>query len=106
MDTDSINLFQEFPGPSGFSVANLKYMKRFYVFYSELELLNRQQVADELERLYSVLWGHHILFFSKCDSIDEALFYIHKTIENGWSRTVLLNFLDVKMFKAQGNAII
>jgi predicted nuclease of restriction endonuclease-like (RecB) superfamily len=99
----SRSLRAEFSDVSGFSVTNLKYMKRFYEFYSDF--LIRQQVADELERLYSVPWGHHILIFTKCDSLEKALFYVQKTIENGWSRAVLLNFLDVKMFEAQGKAI-
>jgi predicted nuclease of restriction endonuclease-like (RecB) superfamily len=37
--------------------------------------------------------------------LEKALFYVQKTIENGWSRAMLLNFLDVNMFEAQGKAI-
>ena len=33
-----------------------------------------------------VPWGHHIDIIEHCQSIDEALFYIKKTIEGGWSR--------------------
>jgi predicted nuclease of restriction endonuclease-like (RecB) superfamily len=99
----SRSLRDEFPNITGFSATNLKYMKRFYEFYSDF--LNSQQAVDDLERMYSVPWGHHILIFTKCDSMEKALFYIQKTIENGWSRAMLLNFLDVKMFEAQGKAI-
>ena len=28
---------------------------------------------------------HHVLIIRKCKTIDEALFFIQKTIENGWS---------------------
>lgn len=38
-----------FPGATGFSVTNLKYMKRWYQFYSEL-VMNRQQPADDWPR--------------------------------------------------------
>ncbi|WP_434311814.1 DUF1016 N-terminal domain-containing protein [Hominifimenecus sp. rT4P-3] len=38
-----------------------------------------------------VPWGHHIDIITKCNSIEEALFYICKTIEEGWSR-ILLGF--------------
>ena len=102
-DSMSRSLKEEFPDATGFSVTNLKYMKRFYLFYAGFT--NRQQVVDDLERMYSVPWGHHILLFTKCNGIEEALFYIQKTIENGWSRAVLLNFLDVKMFEAHGKAL-
>lgn len=103
-DTMSRSLKDAFPSLSGFSVTNLKYMKRFYLFYSDV-LLNRQQPVDDLEVLYSVPWGHHILIFSKCQTVDEALFYVRKTVENGWSRAMLLNFLDTDLFLAQGKAI-
>lgn len=33
------------------------------------------------------------------------MFFVQKTLENGWSRAVLLNFLDTKLFDRQGNAV-
>ena len=33
------------------------------------------------------------------------MFYVHKTLENSWSRAVLLNFLDTDLFERQGKAI-
>jgi len=38
-----------------------------------------------------VPWGHHINILSKSKSVEEALFYILKTIDGGWSRDTLLN---------------
>lgn len=43
----SLDLKKIFPGESGFSVTNLKYMKRWYLFYFE-QVTNRQQLIDEL----------------------------------------------------------
>ena len=37
-----------FPNETGFSATNLKYMKRWYLFYAE-ELAIRQQLVDELQ---------------------------------------------------------
>lgn len=92
--TMSQSLKEEFPNVSGFSMTNLKYMKRFFEFYKS-DGANRQQVVDDLERICSIPWGHHILIMTKCENVTEALFYVHKTLENGWSRAMLLNFLDV-----------
>lgn len=39
--------------------------------------------------------GHHILIIQKCKNLDESLFFIDKTIENNWSRSLLENFLDL-----------
>lgn len=35
----------------------------------------------------------------------ESIFFVRKTIENNWSRAVLLNFLDTNLFERQGKAI-
>ena len=102
--TMSRSLKEEFPSVSGFSVTNLKYMKRFFEFYKN-DNENRQQVVDDLEKICSIPWGHHILIMTKCENVEEALFYVRKTLENGWSRTMLLNFLDVNLYDSQGKAI-
>ena len=36
---------------------------------------------------------------------DKALFYIRKTLENKWSRAVLMNFLDTDLYERQGKAV-
>lgn len=100
----SDELKDAFPGMKGFSVTNLKYMKRFYQFYSVEQEIGQQPV-DQLENIYIIPWGHQILLISKCDTVREALFYVNKTLENGWSRAVLLNFLDTGLFERQGKAI-
>ena len=56
--------------------------------------------------LFAVPWGHIRLLIEKCkgDS-DKALFYARKTIENNWSRAVLLNFLDTDLYEREGKAV-
>jgi predicted nuclease of restriction endonuclease-like (RecB) superfamily len=46
-----------------------------------------------------------VQIFTKCKSVKEALFYVQKTIENGWSRAVLMNFMEADLFSAQGKAL-
>ena len=42
----------------------------------------------------------------KCkNNTEKALFYVQKTLENSWSRDVLLNFLDSDLYERQGKAI-
>lgn len=52
-----------------------------------------------------VPWRHHVDIITQCKNIDEALFYIRKTIEEGWSRQTLDNCLHAKLYKNQGSAI-
>lgn len=50
--------------------------------------------------------GHHKLIIDKCKgAYSKAIFYVRKTIENSWSRAVLLNFLDTDLYERQGKAI-
>ena len=39
------------------------------------------------------------------NNVEKAIFFINKIIENGWSRAVLLNFLDTNLYERQGKAI-
>ena len=66
---------------------------------SENEIV--QQVAAQLSM---VPWGHIILIISKVNKDSKkAMFYIQKTIENNWSRSVLSCFLDTNLYeRSQG----
>lgn len=127
----SIDLKQTFPQQKGFSVTNLKYIKRWYLFYyeqiiirqqviDELEVTNRQQAvgemedqirqqaADELEmpaKFAFVPWGHHIELISKCHSLQEAFFYINQVINGNWSRGRLEDEIKGDLFARQSGAI-
>jgi predicted nuclease of restriction endonuclease-like (RecB) superfamily len=127
----SKELKAEFPDMQGFSVTNLKYCKYFFQFYSQDNQIRQQlvdvirpqlgdklqlsecktyiiypQVGDELYNpLFMIPWGHHKCIIDKCKSVHEALFYVNKTIKNGWSRAMLINFMDVDLYQSQGKAI-
>lgn len=123
----SLDLKKIFPGESGFSVTNLKYMKRWYLFYFE-QVTNRQQLIDELggakwhelsdeirqqpidelafpDAFALVPWGHHIQVMSKSKSVDEALFYIKQTIANNWSLADLEHELKTDLFSRHSSAL-
>ncbi|HCR77605.1 YhcG family protein [Chryseobacterium sp. C3] len=101
----SKDLRTEFPEIKGLSESNLKYCKRFYQFYNQTDK-NRQQVVDDLmHHIFLIPWGHHIVLITKCKTQAEAHFYIGKTIENGWSRAILINMISGKLFESQGKTI-
>ena len=114
-DNLSRDLKLEFPNMEGFSVSNLKYIKRFYLFYAEMTnrhqagdespVANRQRPVDDLEKLFSIPWRHHVEIFTHAESVDEALFYVGKTAENGWSRNVLMNMMESDLYHAKGRAV-
>lgn len=106
-DCLSLDLRAEFPNQTGFSVTNIKYAKRWYEFYNQ-DVTIRQQAADEFGMPLNfglVPWFHHVTIISKCNTVDEAFFYIDKTIENGWSRAELEAQIESDLYQRQGLAI-
>ena len=56
------------------------------------------------EILGLIPWRHHVEIIAKSKSLDEALFYMTQTIENGWSRALLLNYIGANLYEAKGKA--
>lgn len=112
----STDLKRLVPNASGLSPSNIRYAKRFFELYSST-YTNFQQLAEKSETnlslsekmltdLFSVPWGHHMLLIDKCsDNTQKALFFVHQTVENGWSRATLLNFLSSDLYERKGKAI-
>ena len=103
----SNDLKKEFPDMKGFSVQNLKNIRYWYLFYAEY-LIGLQPVSQlkKIEnKIKSIPWGHNQRIMYKCKSVREAIFYVEKTIENGWSRTILEYQIDSKLYERLGSAI-
>ena len=129
----ALDMRQAFPNETGFSDTNVKYMKRWYSFYYE-RVTKGQQVADQMkgdkkrhqlgdqietakkshqvgdqlempELFGKVPWRHHVQIFCHCGTLDEALFYLNKIIEEGWSRSWLEDQIAAKLFLTQGSAV-
>ena len=93
----SKDLKTSFPDMQGLSSRNLKYMVHFAKEYPDFAI-GQQLVAQ-------IPWGHNILLLQKLTTMEERLWYANKTIENGWSRNVLLHWLDSGLYKREGRAI-
>ncbi len=106
----SLDLKERLPDSKGFSETNLDYMRRFYLLYSKSPQVvedNASEISPQLVgKLCSIPWGHHRYIMDKCkNDVEKALFYVEKTIENNWSRAVLLNWLSTDLYERQGKAI-
>lgn len=93
----SKDLKSSFPNMHGFSSRNLKYMVYFAKEYPDFAI--GQQVVAQIP------WGHNILLLQKLTSLEERLWYVNQTIEHGWSRNVLLHWLDSNLYRREGRAI-
>jgi predicted nuclease of restriction endonuclease-like (RecB) superfamily len=88
------DLKESFPDMSGFSRANLFYMKKFYVFFGEKEKIPQAVVQ--------IPWGHIRLILDKIKDLTEAEFYVYKTVKNSWSRAVLEHQIELNLYQRQG----
>ena len=116
IDAFSKDLRHHFPEVGGFSAKNLRYCRAFFRFYGD-PVIWQQAVAklgqaawggadSELATLLArIPWGHHIQIFTKCQSVDEARFYLAQTLEQGWSRDVLALQLKSKLYDRAGRAV-
>ena len=118
----SMDLQAQNPGATCFSQTNLLYMKNFYLLYSAYledkeispqagEQLSDKSLTPQVEEqiakdIFSVPWGHHKLLVDKFKKQPQkALFFVRQTIQNGWSRDMLLNNVGTDLYERQGKAL-
>ena len=125
----SADLQRQIPNASGLSVRNIYYSKKFYLLYQQYFTIVPQpaaqleskdvpqpaaqsseivpQLVGQLEEmLFSIPWGHHRCLMDRYGKQPaKALFYVRKTMEEGWSRNMLLNFMDTGLYERQGKAL-
>ena len=105
LQTLSRDLQEAFPTMKGFSYRNLKYIRQWYLFYNQENIIGKQVVSQLEMTLFNIPWGHHIMIIQRCKNISEALVYVNKTIENHWSRSVLEHQLGLNLYDREGKAI-
>jgi len=81
IDRLSIDLRAEFDGVEGFSARNLRRMKFIY------EEVSVNPIWPQL--VAKIPWGHTSLIFTKLKASEQRIFYLNKTAEEGWSRSIL-----------------
>ena len=105
LQTLSADLSKMFPTMKGFSYRNLKSRRQWYLFDNQHNIIGKQRVSQLEVSLFSVPWGHHLMIMQRCKDIQEAIFYVYKTIENHWSRSVLEHQIELNLYERQGKAI-
>lgn len=119
----SLDLQKEFPKSTGLSLRNLKYARQWYSFYYQQFTIRQPHVAQlptkvattigqqsvaqlEMPDIFTEIgWSHHIIIMSKAKDLDEALFYIHKTIDEGLGREDLRRFIENDEYGKHGHAL-
>jgi hypothetical protein len=86
IDRLAADLRRTYPGMTGLSPRNLKYVRAL-----------AQAWADEAivqAGLAQITWYHNIALLEKLSAQPRRLWYAHAAIEHGWSRNVLVHWIE------------
>ena len=126
---------REIPEAGCFGRINLYYMRWFFELYCMRPIVPQAgeqlksgkgqlepivpQVGEQLpveaylnkfpnvaRMLLSVPWGHHKVIIDKFKGRqNDALFYVRRTVENGWSRSLLEHWIGTNLHLREGHAV-
>jgi predicted nuclease of restriction endonuclease-like (RecB) superfamily len=121
IDRLAIDLKSEFPDMKGLSLRNIKYMRAFAEAYPDFSIvqvplaqLKKTKKSNSIAKtpsqfvqalLAQLTWYHHITLLDKVKEPETRMFYVQKAIQNGWSRNIMVNQIESKLHKRQGNTI-
>lgn len=122
IETIAKGLQQELPGLRGFSARNIKNMRMFYEQWSPY--INRQMTSDDLISSYTstnyvirqmasaefpiddfmaVGFSLHMEILTKVKTLEERLFYIHRSANDFWNYTTLKRQLKSDLYNKEGS---
>lgn len=111
-----------FPGIEGFSGLNVWRMRAFHLAWQDRGPI-LSQLTTEIEfpvpvpilaqpvtelpppEILSIPWGHNVVLIHKLKDPAIRLWYATKTLENGWSRSILTLQIESAAHKRHGKAI-
>ena len=97
IDRLSTDLKNRFPGVTGYSPRNLKYMRAFAAAWPDPAFVQRG--------IAQLPWRHHVALLEKLDGPELRLWYAAAAVERGWSRDVLALHIDSRFHERAGKAV-
>lgn len=97
IDRMAKDLKDAFPEMSGFSPRNIKYMRKFAECWPDDDIV--QRVVAQIP------WRTNRLLLDKLSDPVSRLWYAQKTIENGWSSTILELQIQTKLIERSGKSV-
>ncbi|PIY18322.1 MAG: DUF1016 domain-containing protein [Elusimicrobia bacterium CG_4_10_14_3_um_filter_49_12_50_7] len=122
----SKDISNELSEVKGFSERNIGYMIRFAREYEKPVILQQpvaklsgvrgaeklpqavaklapKEVSEKLQQTVAKIpWGHNVLLMEKVKDMSSRLWYMQKTIKNGWSRNVLSLMIKSRACRREG----
>ena len=97
IDRMAKDLKDAFPDMSGFSPRNIKYMRKFAECWPDYEIV--QRVVAQIP------WRSNISLMDKLTDQKSRIWYAQKTIENGWSKTILDMQIESRLMERAGQSV-
>ena len=97
IDRMAKDLKEAFPDMSGFSPRNIKYMRKFAECWPDFEIV--QRVVAQIP------WRSNISLMDKLNDEESRIWYAEKTIENGWSKSVLDMLIQSRLLERTGKSV-
>jgi predicted nuclease of restriction endonuclease-like (RecB) superfamily len=99
-----------FPGMTGFSPQNIWYMRAFYLAWTDdVESLQRavgeSRATSPPAAAAQIPWGQNIELVTKLKNPLQRLWYAEQTTANGWSRPMLVHWIESDLYSRQGKAV-
>lgn len=116
------DLQKALPGVGGFSRSNVFRMRAFYLAYRDSmkvappvrQIGKKKKVARPVrqtllecppEPVSLLPWGHNVVLFQKIKEAEQRIWYAIKSLEHGWSRTVLTVQIENDLYHREGKAV-
>jgi predicted nuclease of restriction endonuclease-like (RecB) superfamily len=96
IDRLAADLRSAFPDMTGLSPRNLKYMRAFGQAWPDRAIVQGP--------LAQITWYHNIALLEKLKTEPKRLWYAAATVEHGWSRNVLVHWIESDLYERQGKA--
>jgi predicted nuclease of restriction endonuclease-like (RecB) superfamily len=93
IDNLARDIQKDFPNLKGYSVRNLKYMRKFAEFFPDI------QKVQSLLALLS--WTHLLRIMDAAKTAEQYEWYARQTIANGWSVRMLEYHIETKGYERQ-----
>jgi predicted nuclease of restriction endonuclease-like (RecB) superfamily len=112
------DLHNALPEEKGFSERNIKRMLAFYREYPLVDFVPHavaQSAATpevpqaaalfEAQLLQAIPWGHHAELMAKVKDLPTRRWYMQATLQNGWSRSILVMQIESAAHHRQGRTV-
>jgi predicted nuclease of restriction endonuclease-like (RecB) superfamily len=97
IDRLSTDLKSRFPGVTGYSPRNLKYMRSFAAAWARESIVQAPRAP--------LPWYHHLALLTKVDGAQLRSWYAAAAVERGWSRDVLALHIESRFHQRAGKAV-